>query len=815
MERVLPGAAMTQAARAVASEARHDYRTVGVAGAVQDALKSPGRPLDAGERRHLESYFQHDFSQVAIHSDERGAASARMLDAQAYTLGDHVVFGAGQYQPGTAAGQSLLAHELAHVKQQSRRRREEGGSLDVEAPDAIAEQQAAGAALGLALGAHRAALSIETPLPGIDRLQRQPPAAPSIPTTGGITLTIDERGRVDVTISGPSTTPIVSRPTIGIRRDPDGKHYHILVGGRDSVVPLDQIPEMLRSLGGAGPRAAPGKGARFTVPACDQLTAMHNSYDNYRVSQMISPGAAGPEPQLPLTQPLFDALVAACSPQPAKPPTGPANVPETVRVPPLIAGLLGSETLDNFVFDDATPTKKHVDEIRNHLAPRLKALIPQYPLATIEVTGHADEIGSDDYNRGLAQRRANSVRDELIADGVPAAAIATQSAGKTHPVIATGKREGRNRRVEIRFSAGLSIPGLRPEPPSPAPVPAQGGSKPPSTQPGTPSPGNQPGTPPPRRRSLVPPDPLRGIPSSAASTSEEGPHAGIDVAADAGSVTLTLVYKDLRLATTKKGAVIDWFGDPSLSSQFSGGKPPDSVVQAAIAAINIHLRRHGEDLVELSLSPQVGVSTGTGQPSVGAQAQAELHVTATFSFTASSTVTAKKSADVGKRADVEWQYFMVGVLYHVGAEKEKAKPPKQRETVDNTFPWLLSQFDATTLDDGAAEGNLKEGADEIVRRMLTGMIEAAGKDVARVELDLGRHAQPLPPRLEEGLAQLARLIKFSHPSLESLTHVQVPVLLQPPGSKETKVFRFFDLDVRPQPGAPGSDVVPRPGRRPG
>jgi len=46
------------------------------------------------------------------------AASAGSLSAQAYTLGSHVVFGAGQYQPHTPAGRRLLAHELAHVVQQ-------------------------------------------------------------------------------------------------------------------------------------------------------------------------------------------------------------------------------------------------------------------------------------------------------------------------------------------------------------------------------------------------------------------------------------------------------------------------------------------------------------------------------------------------------------------------------------------------------------------------------------------------------------------------------------------------------------------------
>lgn len=59
-----------------------------------------------------------DLSGVRIHADEQAARSAHEIDALAYTYGEHVVFGAGQYRPGTDAGRALLAHELVHVAQQ-------------------------------------------------------------------------------------------------------------------------------------------------------------------------------------------------------------------------------------------------------------------------------------------------------------------------------------------------------------------------------------------------------------------------------------------------------------------------------------------------------------------------------------------------------------------------------------------------------------------------------------------------------------------------------------------------------------------------
>jgi hypothetical protein len=85
---------------------------------VHDVLASPGRPLDGQARAFMEPRFGADFGGVRVHTDARAAESARAVDAVAYTVGSDVVFGAGEYRPGTAAGDRLIAHELAHVVQQ-------------------------------------------------------------------------------------------------------------------------------------------------------------------------------------------------------------------------------------------------------------------------------------------------------------------------------------------------------------------------------------------------------------------------------------------------------------------------------------------------------------------------------------------------------------------------------------------------------------------------------------------------------------------------------------------------------------------------
>ncbi len=85
---------------------------------VHEVLQSPGQPLDLSTRQFMEPRFGHGFNDVRVHTDTRAAESAQALRAQAYTVGNDIVFGASHYRPGTITGQRLLAHELTHVVQQ-------------------------------------------------------------------------------------------------------------------------------------------------------------------------------------------------------------------------------------------------------------------------------------------------------------------------------------------------------------------------------------------------------------------------------------------------------------------------------------------------------------------------------------------------------------------------------------------------------------------------------------------------------------------------------------------------------------------------
>jgi hypothetical protein len=66
----------------------------------------------------MESRFGEDFSGVRVHTDGQASESARSVNAQAYTVGNDIVFAGGRYDPGSSTGQRTIAHELTHVVQQ-------------------------------------------------------------------------------------------------------------------------------------------------------------------------------------------------------------------------------------------------------------------------------------------------------------------------------------------------------------------------------------------------------------------------------------------------------------------------------------------------------------------------------------------------------------------------------------------------------------------------------------------------------------------------------------------------------------------------
>jgi len=87
---------------------------------VNIVLAAPGRRLDTGFRTDMEGRFGADFSAVRTHVGQSAEAATEAVNAKAFTVGAHIVFGRDTYSPGTSTGRRLFAHELAHVVQQSK-----------------------------------------------------------------------------------------------------------------------------------------------------------------------------------------------------------------------------------------------------------------------------------------------------------------------------------------------------------------------------------------------------------------------------------------------------------------------------------------------------------------------------------------------------------------------------------------------------------------------------------------------------------------------------------------------------------------------
>ncbi|MEM8699168.1 MAG: DUF4157 domain-containing protein, partial [Pseudomonadota bacterium] len=143
---------------------------------VHATLARPGRPLDPSSRQFFEPRFGRDFSEVRVHDNPAAAASARDVNARAYTVGPQIVFGSGQFRPDHAAGRALIGHELAHVVQQSSARRPAAGqAIPIASPSSSSERQAE--AVGARIGGGGAVTRALQPRPAPLGLAKADPAA--------------------------------------------------------------------------------------------------------------------------------------------------------------------------------------------------------------------------------------------------------------------------------------------------------------------------------------------------------------------------------------------------------------------------------------------------------------------------------------------------------------------------------------------------------------------------------------------------------------------------------------------------------------
>jgi hypothetical protein len=130
----------------------------------------------------MEPRFGQDFSRVRVHADATAAESARSVHALAYTVGQHIVFAPGQYDPHSPRSRRLLAHELAHTVQQAGSAGVGQAKLDIDPADSPAEAAADQAADAVMAGAPAPALARLAPNGPL--LSRAPDGQPIRESTG-------------------------------------------------------------------------------------------------------------------------------------------------------------------------------------------------------------------------------------------------------------------------------------------------------------------------------------------------------------------------------------------------------------------------------------------------------------------------------------------------------------------------------------------------------------------------------------------------------------------------------------------------------
>jgi Domain of unknown function (DUF4157) len=115
----------------LSADGEHAQRSPLPAGSKPDAAETAaqlpslrtegGSSLPQSELEFMNERFRRNFGGVRIHTGPAAAALAESVQAKAFTVGNDIVFGENQFQPGTTAGRKLLAHELTHTVQQGQR----------------------------------------------------------------------------------------------------------------------------------------------------------------------------------------------------------------------------------------------------------------------------------------------------------------------------------------------------------------------------------------------------------------------------------------------------------------------------------------------------------------------------------------------------------------------------------------------------------------------------------------------------------------------------------------------------------------------
>lgn len=433
-----------------------------VPASVNTVLNTTGVPLDSSARALMEQRFGQDFSSVRVHADSLAADSARSIEARAYTVGNHMVFGRGHYDFSSQEGRRLIAHELTHTLQQRGastaspgaqpfRMSRPGDSLEREA-DTIAGRVAAGidVAGGNFIrswdvgGFQSGLLQRDTEEEEKKKKEQGQADKPVIPMPvfdefDPAVMVPDVPGIPDF-LKGQKVALSDLKKALDFLR---GKKK----GGSDSKQICDLIPGMEIAELGKFVGQCCAKFKRDEEHCCTWRNLSLQDLRCCRKDEVLLPDNKCFKPQL--------------APPPAQgtvqqPPTEDRFPRLELKVPKVRTGTIEGTSIDKFVLNSAAIPAGHEKELE-HLAGLLKI----YKDAEIHIEGHTDSSYTEEYNQTLSEKRAASVKNALVKLGVSTAKMTVVGFGKTQlrfSAESSDQEKAGNRRVEIWFYTPPSKP---------------------------------------------------------------------------------------------------------------------------------------------------------------------------------------------------------------------------------------------------------------------------------------------------------------------------------------------------------------------
>jgi flagellar motor protein MotB len=409
-------------------------------------LASSGRPLDLVLQQDMERRFGHDFSQVRVHSGAAAAQSASDVNAQAYTVGHNVVFGAGRFAPGTQQGRRLIAHELTHVVQQAT----SPSSTIQRQPE---EEEEPASDFGKEL--KKDSLFQELEKAARDKILKEIDKAPETITKAVFDkiidlAAIDQQYKDGLKKVGEAIIKIITN-----RKSP-------------STSKCDALPEYHEG-GSSLYKGMCCRGSTESAEACcpkDKFAPRNGGSNCCTADEFVSAAGKCEKPAaidigtLCVTPGKRDTFGKCCMP-PFKVIDGMCVNPVKPEPPPqpfslkFTVGVIDDYNIDESILNGRQ--KPHFEKLKQQIHQFMEAC----PSSMITIVGFADKPGSEEHNFGLGQRRADHVKFLLQLDLIKinfrgmSPLIFARSEGENNPVdpAAGEKFSGKNRRIEIEFNS--------------------------------------------------------------------------------------------------------------------------------------------------------------------------------------------------------------------------------------------------------------------------------------------------------------------------------------------------------------------------